>query len=247
MAGPTFKSEAELAAVFVAWLRQEGWDVYEEVCFGQCAADIVATRAGLVWVIETKRSLGFGVLEQARNWRPYAHYVSVGVPHAKESDGRALAIETAAWLGVGVLEARPGRCEDRLLVTDWLNWHSTHGYLIREYPAPLHRSAHRKVGELLAHLVPQQQNGATPAGNAEGLRSTVFSRSAETIRTHLASLKDGSDVKSLVTQLGKLHYANAASARQTILRRAQQGLIPGVAARQVEGKWRLFSAAEGNA
>src|SRR5579883_3224071 len=124
-----FETETELAAVATDWLRTQGWTVYEEVCCRGRAADIVAVRGRLVWVIEAKKSLTFALLDQARAWKPFAHYVSVAVPAARESSGRDLAVATAGWQGLGVLELRKGAGRDR---DPKLGVRRAYGYFVRE-------------------------------------------------------------------------------------------------------------------
>lgn len=77
-----FKSEAELASKLVVWLRSGGWETYHEVdVYGADGRfDIVAVRAGVVWIIETKNVLNAEVVLQGKKRLPYAHLVSVATP-----------------------------------------------------------------------------------------------------------------------------------------------------------------------
>jgi len=80
-----------MAAVLVAFLELQHWDVYQEVRIHpdystSPIADIVAVKhipeydQEIVWIIETKTSLNFTVCEQAMQRRPHCHMVSVAVP-----------------------------------------------------------------------------------------------------------------------------------------------------------------------
>lgn len=100
-----FASEEELAARVVAWVQAQGWETFHEVqmhTYGR-RADIVARCGNHLWVIETKRSLTFEVVEQAHSWHTWAHLVSIAVPEAKR-DRSVMAYRFCASLGVGVIE-----------------------------------------------------------------------------------------------------------------------------------------------
>lgn len=75
-------SEQDLAQVVVAWLEEQGWEVYQEVMAwaGGPIADIVARKDGQYWIIEVKRRLNLTVLAQAARWGEHAHMVSVALP-----------------------------------------------------------------------------------------------------------------------------------------------------------------------
>src|SRR6185295_4535729 len=72
-------TEADLARYIVGYFQNLQWEVYQEVQLSTqgSRADIVVTQGKLVGICECKQSLGLPVLEQAYEWKPYAHFVWV--------------------------------------------------------------------------------------------------------------------------------------------------------------------------
>jgi len=93
-------TEVELAKDVIAYLVQDGWEVYQEVKVNGPVADIVAKRGSVIWVIETKTAFGLDVIEQAVRWVGHAHMVSVAVPWTKDSNFKEMICKK---FGVGVL------------------------------------------------------------------------------------------------------------------------------------------------
>lgn len=99
---PKIASEAVLAGAVAEWMRADGWRTYHEVELPRGGrADIVATRRGLLWIVETKLQAGLDVLDQALDrHRAGAHGVVVAVPGGPA----ALRLASIAGrLGIGVL------------------------------------------------------------------------------------------------------------------------------------------------
>lgn len=94
-----FTSEAEMARIVVGWLKEQRWEVYQEVAHMGRRADIVATRGPLVWAIETKLSLSLSLFDQVMGWRPFAHHVSMATPYGPSQQLRRILQEK----GIGVL------------------------------------------------------------------------------------------------------------------------------------------------
>lgn len=97
-------SEAQLAAHVVAWLKAEGWQVFEEVEWTVGRADIIATRAHELVAFECKKQLSFDVMAQARRWLPHVTAAYVAVAAVKSSEGRRLAFEVVKLLGLRVVD-----------------------------------------------------------------------------------------------------------------------------------------------
>ena len=94
--------ETEVAEKIVAWF--DGYDVYQEVAFLGCVADIVVDVGGYGHVIETKTTFGMAVLAQADAWVwKGVKRVSIGVPVGKTKP-RTFAAMIATQRGIGVLE-----------------------------------------------------------------------------------------------------------------------------------------------
>lgn len=107
-------SETDVAQQVVAFLEEQGWEVYKEV---QCPnrkviCDIYAVkraRDGAVresWAVEVKTHFGLDVMEQANTWMRYAHRASIAVPRPKRR-ARAFGYKICATLGLGVIEVGP--------------------------------------------------------------------------------------------------------------------------------------------
>ncbi|HBD94493.1 MAG TPA: hypothetical protein DC057_10030, partial [Spirochaetia bacterium] len=93
--------ETEIAEIVIDWLEKQHWDVYQEVPVNSGFADIFAVRNGLVWVIETKTSLSFDVMEQA--FRREVHYRSVAVPKPINSNWFLQRKIARDYLNIGIL------------------------------------------------------------------------------------------------------------------------------------------------
>lgn len=204
MAKPQFKSEAELAATVVAWLKTDRWNVYQEVSYRGNLIDIVAERHGYCWCIETKLHFNFEVIEQAMRRREVAAWSSVAVPTYKLMGSRLCEYE-----GVGLLEVHP-----RGTVS------------LRQVPR-LNRAGHKsrdtKGLTLFDTLRPEQQ--LQVAGSNTGGYWTPFK---ETCREVLAFVRTnpGAEAKAVISGV-KHHWANS-SAKATLLASIRKGWIPGV-------------------
>jgi len=101
------ESEEELAKVFLEWISDSKWDIYQEVEFLGRVADIVLLRDNLVWVVECKTSLSLALMEQANSWIGYANYTSILIPRARRraNRGHFFGRQVLKDLGIGVLEA----------------------------------------------------------------------------------------------------------------------------------------------
>lgn len=208
-----FKAESDLAKVVVEYLREQGWEVYQEVKLkGSGVADIVAVQGQIVWVIESKMSLGFAVLEQAWKWQRYAHYVSVAVPVGYgKVKGRQLANQMMRSLGIGHLEVSPG-------------W-------VRVYAPPsLNRRAAAKA---LRDSLNEKHKTYAQAGNADGRHWSPFKQTCDDIRVAVAT-SPGITMKDLLERI-TTHYRSLATARSSIVFWARHGKIKGVEVRR-EGR-----------
>jgi hypothetical protein len=215
-----FGSETELARVLVGWLKLEGWDVYQEVHMKGATCDVVATRGPLIWAIETKLQFGCSVLEQAAGWLTRANLVSVATPPSRPSH---VLTEYARDRGIGWLQITSR-------VQDWPGLE----------PA-LHRVCDRAQG-LREWLRPQQQSGV-PAGSQGGY-FTPFKDTCEKVAAKVRE-RPGLTLKELLTDLGRMHYASAPTARSSIAYWARKGQIAGVELRQEGRRLRLYPLADG--
>lgn len=205
-----FATEADLARPLVAWLRDLGWDVYQEVAChtGGRRADIVAKKGSVLWVVETKLRLGWEVLSQAEFWLRYAHRVSIGVPTTHTAAERCCKL-----LGLGLLWA--------------INSEQVH-----ERVTPAFR---RHVTPTLGRALREEHKTFGEAGNC---LSQYYSPYKATCRALLDEVQrtPGILLKDLVAKVPH-HYASPESARCSIAKWAEYGKLPGV---RVERKGRLI-------
>ena len=209
----TFAREVDLACVVVAWLRDQHWDVYQEVQTHRAGmrADIVAVQGRIVWVIETKLTLGFSVIGQAAEWTHYAHYVSAAVPKAKRRSSNSVAIHAAlTTLGIGLLLVSPER--DR--------W--TAG-VEETMPTPLHRKA---LVSVLRDALTEGHKTFAAAGNADGRFYSPFQETCLRLRRYLkehGSVPIGQAIESI-----DHHYRRTSTAKGCLVKWIDLGKVRGV-------------------
>jgi hypothetical protein len=206
------ESETELAAAIVAWLRQEQWEVYQEVqlSYGSSIADIIAVRDPVVWVIETKRSLTLEAINQAERWHYYAHLASVAVPKRKR-DGRPLAgARVCRLLGVGLLCVQPPS-----------RWQAAE--VIEEQRSRFdRRSSVKRTRQALC----EEHKTFAAAGNAECRRWSPWRATCEELRKSVERAP-GMSLKEAIESI-ETHYHSQASARSSLSHWLQVGKIDGV-------------------
>lgn len=202
-------SEVQLAKHVTAWLRAEGWDVYEEVSFGYAlAADIVAVRKPVVAVIEVKTSMSLAVLGQARRWLRESHLVYVAVPQFV----RGSSLDGATWvcktLGIGLLcVSKNGRVQE---------------HVHPEFRRP------RSTKRILESLRPQQQDGTIPAGSTSGPRWTPWKITVTELSEYVR-LHPGVTLGEALQKV-KHHYSSAKAARASLSHQIRKGIIKTVRA-----------------
>lgn len=224
---PEPEPEKALAGHVVAWLRDEGWDVRQEVVCDGRSPDIVARRGPLLRVVECKMSFGLGVLAQASAWIPFAHSVLVACPKPKRKTvARYMGLQIAMGRGIGVLEvhASPkyGPPPIKLEVV---------GRMLRRPPClDLLRAAFDEH--------PPDFDGPA-AGTSGGGRLTPYRRTCETLAV-LARHTPGITLRDAMKAMNGHHYASDATARSSMAENLRRGVVHGVEGR-IEGRvWRLW-------
>lgn len=212
-------SEVDLAKKVIDWLIEQHWDVYQEVSFTSIGgiADIVAVRAGKLWIIECKTALTFSVLEQASHWR--SHYRSIAVPES-DSKGRYSAYDIARnYLNIGVITVRNLNVYERKTPP-----------LMREY----HRYAKRMINDLC-----DEQKTYCPAGSISGGRFTPYRRTMDEVK-HFISTHPGCNLQEIINGIDQHHYANDKSAMGSIRVALEKWETSWCDARIVNGKITYF-------
>lgn len=212
------RSETELAAHVVAWLRSEAWDVYQEVSlgYGMARADIVARRGACIMVVEVKTSLSLTVLDQALGWQGRAHQVCVAVPEHCSGKGARAGVEIAKRLGVGII-AVDYRGECRYLVDPPFT---------------------RRIAPRLAKCLCEEQKSFAPAGNAASRYFSRWQQTCARAREFVASHPGC----SLGTLFGSIqhHYASESGARSAFSALLSRGAIAGLRMEREGRKLKLY-------
>ena len=215
---PDRPRETTLARAVVAHLEDAQWDVYEEITLrggGAPRADIVARQGPLLWVVEVKQSLSLAVLEQALHWLPYAHFVSIAVPHARhEVKGRRAAQRFCWHEGIGIFTIR---LDQRLPV-----------FVDRAPTLGRQRVIPGFATQLRAALTPHTKTSGA-AGNADQAYWTPFRHTCDEIRRVLRDAGTPLTTRALIDQVTH-HYSSDLAARANLRRWLAAGKVAGVEA-----------------
>ena len=197
-------SEADLAAVVVAWLQDSGATVYQEVEVAGGVADIVARVGAELWIIETKLHLSLALLVQAMDRRRHAHRVYCAGPYTRTLRDFA---DVCREVGVGMLE---------------VTIDSYDGKRVKE-AAPSQRWNTRPVA-LAAKLRPEHQTHA--AAGTNGGRWTPFRDTCEQL-LRVVTRDPGLQLSDAVASI-RDHYSSKAAARSSLAAWAAANRVPGV-------------------
>lgn len=217
-----FKTEADLAARVVTYLREWNWEVYQEVEPRRMGstADIVAIQGRIVWVIECKLSFSLDLIGQARGWKGYAHRISVAVPMLKGGGSytrNTVVKEIVDYFGLG-----------QLIVTN-------RDPFVRETVRP--RTQRRLIDDRIRESLTEHHKTYAKAGNSDGRRWTPFRHTCYQLERAVAE-KPGMSLKELIESVDH-HYSSDSSAKACISRLAQQGVIEGLVVKR-EGRKLAF-------
>jgi len=216
--------ETELAQIILEHLQAEGWETWQEVTLPLGRADIVAKSGPLVWVVETKLSLSLDLIEQAFCRLPYAHLVSIAVPERKNGL-RNFTRRLLTDAGIGLFE-----------VTVYVGG----GSFVRDRSPSLHR----KVNLDWTRTLCDGHKTALAAGSKAGGQWTPFRQTcAEALR--FVTANPGCDPKQLIEGI-KHHYYNNVSARTSLIRRIDEGIIPGLELRREGRRIKIFPKGGGD-
>lgn len=219
--------ETAIAKAAIAWLEADGWDVYQEVK-GPAGniADVVACKSVgasvKLCVVECKAAIGATVCIQALRWRHDADQV---------------------WVCVG---QEPVDLDTRHFYKDWLRWKAIGllvtvdcGESLQVRIAEMAVERPLRSDALLERLRPEHKTYAA-AGSPNGSVWSPFKDSAAKIRGYLSE-HPGIGAADVVKPLGKLHWANDASARSGILNGAVRGFMDGVRVEQDGRRFKLYA------
>lgn len=205
------RTEAELAAVVVAWLEAQGADVFQEVACATGIADIVARVGAELWIVETKTSLSLAVVTQAMDRRREAHRVFVAAPATRNTRDVAALLDE---IGVGMLVVSigSGHAYDQPRVTE-------------RVPS---RRWNRRPVTLAAQLRPEHKTHA-PAGSVGGGRWTPFRGTCEELARFVRDTP-GVELRTAIKAI-RHHYGSNSIARSSLTKWIRDGVVAGVALR----------------
>lgn len=205
MTGPT---EADLAAVVVAWLVETGYDVYQEVELVPrgIRADIVARRSAELTIVETKTSGSLALIGQVMERRRFAHRVYLACPHPS-----IVLRDVGAELGIGVLAVRAG--------TDAR--YDTH----RVVEQVASRRWNTRPLKLSARLRPEHKT-ACAAGSPTGGHWSRWRDTCAQIEA-VARANPGIALRQAVAQV-QHHYASGRGAVASLAECIRRGAVPGL-------------------
>lgn len=199
------ETEAQLAEKVVAWLNEQGWDVYQEVqpfAYGS-VADIVAIRGALTWVIETKLVLNMNVIQQAWDWRNHANFISVATPRKKSERLDGMMVRFLKFLNLG-----------RLSIDE---------FTVIEIVQP---NLERNIARNLRNCLSEEHKNYAKAGNADNKYWTPFQGTAKAVY-YFVNLNPGCTTKEIVDNV-KTHYGSTTTARSCISQYIQRNIIKGI-------------------
>lgn len=206
-------AEVDVAKPVVRWLLDRKWQVYQEVQvrYGGGIADIVATRGNLLWVVEVKTSRSLKLLEQILDWRRHANLLAVAVPPG---------LWTPVWREIlehyGVGQFRSSQSADLQIVPH------------------VFRTRSDKLWKALC----EEQKTFAEAGNNQGRRFTPFQKTVMSA-FNAAKQSPGLPYKEWLA-LVEHHYESDKTARYTLKKWIEAGIVPGVELRNEGGVLRVY-------
>ena len=213
-------SETDLAASVIRWLTDLGWEVFQEVNGIDIVATIGKGKGRAFWAIECKKSLTWGLLEQAVDRLPYAHRVSIACPPRRKQYRRLAVRRICLALGIGWIEAQP-------------EVYGESNHAAERIPAPFHKP---RFPEHLIEAVGRPIIEHVPAGSAGGrLRWSPFKATVDRLVGYVVA-NPGTTMKAAVEAVAH-HYHRNSTASGTLSKYIETGIIKAIEWRRV-GKGR---------
>ncbi len=199
------RTEVELGRSVIRFLEEECWTIYPEVAIRGRTIDIVAKRGPLFMVVELKKVLGFGVIEQAMWAREYAHCIAIAVPRRFRRSGWGAASSLLKHEGIGLIEAGQSSAVTRVRPA-----------ILRKPPL---------INQLKAIALDPIQSTIEPGSNRGGY-VTGFKRTCLRIAQYVAK-HPGCPLNVAINKV-EHHYAHDASARSALSNFIRWDGMPGV-------------------
>lgn len=188
-------SERAVAIPLCAYLRAEGWEVFEEVRYRYddtktafWIADVVALKNGVLVVFEAKAAFSLAVMRQAERWIGLANEVYVVVPGTGKpaNPDHAYGCDKLLAVGIGVLHIRKHTKVEVQSAARRGGLPPPEALVVEKQSAI---RSHAETYRLEAALHPAQASGEfAGAGTKTGERVTKGSLAHKAIREHLDTL-----------------------------------------------------------
>jgi len=200
--------EIELGEKIVSWIKNKGWEVYQEVTIWGKIADIIAIKDEKIWIIECKTSLNFGLIEQADHWKNYAHYTSIAIPQSsKRIKGHNLAYNICMERGIGVL---------KLNYYKGIYNHEEHWSVMERSKPKLNERADHWTKTIKSKLLEEHKTYAKAGSPGNTKRFTLFKKTCMEL-TDVVRDNPGIELKEAIFKI-KHHYKNDRSAIGSMLK-----------------------------
>lgn len=219
-------TETEIASVAQKWLDHHGWESYPEVVLESFPGrpDLIATRANICQVIECKRSLTLGVVEQASRWRWHSRPEQSGMPHliwivVQRSRGRRseLLCHLIKEFGLGLItiSKKPAM---RLPHDGGVDLTPQRYQLYQEISPTLQPGSRRAAATLIAQLKADTRIATPGARGGATTFMTPFKRTMVAIEGLMADGKEHhiDHILEWLNTHGGHHYATDRSAKSAL-------------------------------
>jgi hypothetical protein len=212
-------SEAAVAAAVVAYLRETGWDIYQEVDMGK-RADIVARRGPVLMVVETKLTMSLKFLDQVLDWVGYANMI-VAVSYGGRIGRAAHSVLKSHGIGY------------------W--WVRDYGEQFRVEEEVQPQFIRKRHDRLLNALRPEQMTGEWAAAGTTG--GGYFSPFTSTCRTlsDIVAKNPGIELRAALDTF-RHHYSSTKSAMGSLPVWIRKGKVPNVELHEEGRRLRLYPA-----
>lgn len=210
--GKKFESEEKMAEEVIGWLRNKGYEVWEEVQpkANSSYADIVAQKDDELVIIECKLSYGASVISDAMNWIGWADRIAIAYPQRSWRDRR---IRRAYKALVGIYDIEEWEVHKRTRENS-----NSYVFIKQE---KMHSDPSMK-NYILESLKPEHKEWAK-AGSKDATRVTDFNITKyhliEYVKEH-----QGVTLKDAVPHIGH-HYASDESAYGSLAKYLEKGDI----------------------
>jgi hypothetical protein len=207
--------ETEIGRSVVAWLRDMGWEVYQEV--GALNADIIAVLSGkFIWSIECKPYLNFKVLNQAIRQSHNGQWSSIAVPQGTWRNNGRLAKVILDHYGLGCLLVSGTNVTEQVKA----------------------RMRRQKTPDWVWGYLDERQKTYCDAGSPGGRAWSPFKATCEELLT-VVRANPGIRLDVALKRFNH-HYKTEASAKRSMATWIGLGKVKGIESRLVDRKLCLF-------